>query len=188
MVSSPPISNSVDAGSASGDRRGELSEHRPDDAQAFDEEIDRLEELQQVSVFEQHLAIHDSALRVIAVVQRLPVRVVHAQDVRRLERVVRADDAAVGDGAAAPLHEQVRRPTTELSRQVAATQSPRRRVDVAHEVEEVPVLLQLGALDLLARPGPEPPPAGAPPLLAKELASPHRDPPPASTGCTCSSS
>src|SRR4029077_13593893 len=112
-----------------------------DDGQGLDEEVDRLEELEQVALLEDDLAVHDRALRVVPVVQRLPVPVVHRQHVGRLQGVVRPDDPAVGHRAAAPLHEQVRGATQ--AGQVPAAQRPGRRVHALEKVEEVPVLLQL---------------------------------------------
>src|ERR1700753_498099 len=80
---------------------------RADDVDGLDEEVDALEELEEVSLLEEQLAVHDRALRVVAVVQRLPVLVVHAQDVVGGEGLVRADDPGVGDLAVGPLSKQV---------------------------------------------------------------------------------
>src|SRR2546430_1890255 len=44
--------------------------HRADDGERLHEEVDRLEELEQVALLEQDLAVHDRALRVVPVVQR----------------------------------------------------------------------------------------------------------------------
>src|ERR1700744_6027580 len=82
---------------------------RADESQALHEEVDRLEELEQVAVLEQDLAVHHRALGVVAVVQGLPVGVVQGQHVTGGQRLVRPDDPAVGDRPAAPADEQVGR-------------------------------------------------------------------------------
>src|SRR5215469_4608759 len=99
---------------------GVVGGHPADYGKAFGEEVDRLEELQQVAVFQQDLAVHDRALRVVALVQRLPVRVVHAKHVGGVERVVGPDNLAVSDRAVSPLDDQIGRRLAKLSGQVAA--------------------------------------------------------------------
>src|SRR5215469_1468718 len=86
---------------------GVVGGHPADYGKAFGEEVDRLEELEQVAVFQQDLSVHDRALRVVALMQRLPVPVVHVEHVGGVEPVVRPGDPAVGDGAGVPLDEQV---------------------------------------------------------------------------------
>jgi hypothetical protein len=150
--------------------------HGADDGEGLDEEVDPLEELEQVAVLEHHLAVHDRALRVVALVQRLPVQVVHAEHVGGPERGVRGDDLAVGDRAAAPLHEKVRRAAAELRRQVAAPERPGRRVHALDQFEEVPVLLQLARAGLLRRAGGQRVTDRIGPLLAEEIRLRHGSP------------
>src|SRR6185437_9075173 len=69
-------------------RRWVLGGYLPDDREAFDEEVDGLEEFEQVTVFEQDLAVHDGALGVKAVVEFAPALVVHVENVGRVERVI----------------------------------------------------------------------------------------------------
>ena len=84
-------------------KRTEVGWHLADDRQALGEEVDPLEELEDIALLHQDLAVHDGALRIVAVVQRLPVRVVHAEHVRGFLAVLGPGDAAVGDCAATPL-------------------------------------------------------------------------------------
>jgi NAD(P)-dependent dehydrogenase (short-subunit alcohol dehydrogenase family) len=145
-----------------------------DDGEAFDEEVDALEELEQVAVFEHDLAVHDRALRVVAFVQRLPVPVVHGEHVGRLGRLVLADDPALGHRAAVPLHEQV-------AGQVPAAQRPGCRVTALDPVEEVPVLPQLARSRLGGRACRQRGPDRLGPRRAEEIR--HRlSPPPAPAG------